>query len=155
MILQFKCCLIKPLLSLTGLAPRRIPIGHPVMLRIQDAHCRIPGILNANSFGIVNAHTLLRLVSNLWGLAHSKHWKIQRANRGTLEDSYWLLLWRPFTIGPMSAGQHKQILRRGAKVSLNEKRFYCIKQNVKKITGVKGLIRTIKKPIAVLSQGLN
>jgi hypothetical protein len=37
------------------------------------------------------------------------HIGILRANRCTLEDSYWLLLWKAFTIGPMSADQDKQI----------------------------------------------
>jgi hypothetical protein len=40
---------------------------------------------------------------------------ILHADRCTLEGSYWLLLTRAFTIGPMSADQHKQIgILRGA-----------------------------------------
>jgi uncharacterized membrane protein len=40
---------------------------------------------------------------------------IRDANPLILEDSYWLLLWKAFTIGPLSADQHKQIgIRRGA-----------------------------------------
>jgi hypothetical protein len=34
---------------------------------------------------------------------------ILRANRCTLEDSYWLLFWKTFTIRTMSADQYKQI----------------------------------------------
>jgi hypothetical protein len=34
----------------------------------------------------------------------------------SLGDSYWLLLWWAYTIGPMSADQYKQIgIRRGAR----------------------------------------
>jgi hypothetical protein len=48
------------------------------------------------------------------GLAHRKYWN-PGANPLTLEDSYCLRLWKAFTIGPMSADQHKQIgIRRGA-----------------------------------------
>jgi hypothetical protein len=43
------------------------------------------------------------------------HIGIQGANPLILEHSHWLLLWKAFTIGPMSADQHKQIgIRRGA-----------------------------------------
>jgi hypothetical protein len=43
------------------------------------------------------------------------HIEIRGANPLILEDSCWLLLWKAFTIGPMSADQHKQIgIRRGA-----------------------------------------
>jgi hypothetical protein len=43
------------------------------------------------------------------------HIGIWGANPIMLEDSYWLLLGKAFTIGPMAADQHKQIgLRRGA-----------------------------------------
>jgi hypothetical protein len=51
------------------------------------------------------------------------------ANPFILEDSYWLLLWKAFTIGPMSADQHKQIgIWRGA-TPFNMSTVY-IKQNV-------------------------
>jgi hypothetical protein len=43
------------------------------------------------------------------------HIGIRGANPLILEDSYWLLLWKAFIIGPVSADQHKQIgIRRGA-----------------------------------------
>jgi hypothetical protein len=35
------------------------------VLYIQNAHCRIPGIQNAKSIGILNAHILPRLVSKV------------------------------------------------------------------------------------------
>jgi hypothetical protein len=57
------------------LAPRRIPIWNPERstLYVQDAHCRIPGILSANSIG-VNAPThTQRLDSEVRGLSHRKH----------------------------------------------------------------------------------
>jgi hypothetical protein len=54
---------------------------------------------------------------------------IRGANPLILEDSYWLLLWKAFTIGPMSADQHKQIgIRRGA-TPFNMSTVY-IKRNV-------------------------
>jgi hypothetical protein len=57
------------------------------------------------------------------------HIGIRGANPLILEDSYWLLLWKAFTIGPMSADQHKQIgIRRGA-TPFNMSTVY-IKQNV-------------------------
>jgi hypothetical protein len=34
---------------------------------------------------------------------------IRGASPLTLKNSYWLLLWRAFTIGPMAADLHKQI----------------------------------------------
>jgi hypothetical protein len=37
------------------------------------------------------------------------HIGIRGANPRILEDSCWLLLWKAFTVGPMSADQHKQI----------------------------------------------
>jgi hypothetical protein len=45
------------------LAPRRMPTWKSCrgVLGIQDAHCRISGILTANYIGILNAHALLRL----------------------------------------------------------------------------------------------
>jgi hypothetical protein len=43
------------------------------------------------------------------------HIGIRGTNPLILEDSYWLLLWKAFPIGQMSADQHKQIgIRRGA-----------------------------------------
>jgi hypothetical protein len=46
---------------------------------------------------------------------NTRHIGIQGANPLILEDSFWLLLWKAFTIGPMSADQHKQIgIWRGA-----------------------------------------
>jgi hypothetical protein len=57
------------------------------------------------------------------------HIGIRGANPLILEDSYWLLLWKAFTIGPMSADQHKQIgIRRGA-TPFNMSTVY-IKQNL-------------------------
>jgi hypothetical protein len=53
------------------------------------------------------------------------HIGIWGTNPRILEDSYWLLLWEAFTIGPMSADQHKQI---GA-TPFNMSTVY-IKQNV-------------------------
>jgi hypothetical protein len=46
------------------------------VLCIQDAHCRIPGILGTNSIGILNAHTQLRPrpASKVLGLVHRKNW---------------------------------------------------------------------------------
>jgi hypothetical protein len=53
---------------------------------------------------------------------------IRSADPLKLKYSYWLLLWRAFTIGPMSADQHKQIeIRRGA-TSFNMRTVF-IKQN--------------------------
>jgi hypothetical protein len=57
------------------------------------------------------------------------HIGIWGANLRILEDSYLLLLWKAFTIGPMSADQHKQIgIWRGA-TPFNMSTVY-IKQNV-------------------------
>jgi hypothetical protein len=57
------------------------------------------------------------------------HIGIRGANPCILKDSYWLLLWKAFTIGPMSADQHKQIgIRRGA-TPFNMSTVH-IKQNV-------------------------
>jgi hypothetical protein len=57
------------------------------------------------------------------------HIGIRGANPLMLEDSYWLLLLKAFTIDPMSADQHKQIgIRRGA-TPFNMSTVY-IKQNV-------------------------
>jgi hypothetical protein len=75
------------------LGPRRIPISHPVMsavYTVQDAHCRIPGILSANPIGILNAHTRLRGTSKVRELTHRKHWRLSI----TLEDccSEWPIL---------------------------------------------------------------
>jgi hypothetical protein len=72
------------------------------------------------------------------------HIGIRGANPRILEDSFWLLLWKAFTIGPISADQHKQIgIRRGA-TPFNMSTVY-IKQNVniEKSRGVKGTIRKI------------
>jgi hypothetical protein len=49
----------------------------------------------------------------------------RRANPWTLEDSHWLLLWRAFTIGQVSADQHKHIgIWRRATHHSNENQFY-------------------------------
>jgi hypothetical protein len=53
------------------------------VLCIQDAHCQIPGILSANSFGILNVHNLLRLEYNVRRLAHSKYWNPERQSLHT------------------------------------------------------------------------
>jgi hypothetical protein len=62
-------------------------------------------------------------------LAHKKkNIGIRSANPLTLANSFWLLLRRPLTIGPMSAIQYKQIgFRRGA-TSFKMKTVF-IKQN--------------------------
>jgi hypothetical protein len=53
---------------------------------------------------------------------------VESANPLTLEDFYWQLLWNAYTIGPMSADEHKQIgIRRGARSFLLRGGF--IKQN--------------------------
>jgi hypothetical protein len=54
------------------------------VLCIQDAQCRIPVILSANSIGILNTHTLLTLCED-WGIG------IRSANHLTLEDSFWVV----------------------------------------------------------------
>jgi hypothetical protein len=54
---------------------------------------------------------------------------IRGANPLILEDSYWLLLWKAFSIVPISADHYKQIgIRRGA-TPFNISPVY-IKQNV-------------------------
>jgi hypothetical protein len=66
----------------------------------------------------------------IWmGALSTGHIGIRGANPRILEDSYWLLHWKAFTIGPMSADQHKQIrIRRGA-TPFNMSTVH-IKQNV-------------------------
>jgi hypothetical protein len=57
----------------------------------------------------LNAHTLLRLAAEVRGLAPRKHWipVRQSSHTGGFQLAY--------TIGPMSAEQHKQIgIRQGA-----------------------------------------
>jgi hypothetical protein len=44
---------------------------------------------------------------------------ILNANPLILEDSNWLLLWMAFTIGKMSADQHKKIDRRTTAIKQN------------------------------------
>jgi hypothetical protein len=68
---MIKCCLLKPQLSWIDLAPRGMPIWNPIRSVL---YCRISDILNANSIGILNAHTLLRLKSIVRGLAHRQLW---------------------------------------------------------------------------------
>jgi hypothetical protein len=64
------------------------------------------------------------------GALSTGHIGIRGTNPLILEDSYWLLLWKAFTIGPMSADQHKPIgIQRGA-TPFNMSTVY-IKQNVK------------------------
>jgi hypothetical protein len=53
-----------------------------------DAHYRIAGILSANSFGILNAHTLLQLESKVRELVHKKRWRPERQSSHT----GWFLL---------------------------------------------------------------
>jgi hypothetical protein len=63
------------------------------------------------------------------------------ANSLTLKDSYWLLPWRAFPIGPMSADQHKQIgiRRRRSNVIQYENRFLLSKnENFEKSQELKG-----------------
>jgi hypothetical protein len=40
------------------------------------------------------------------------------ANLRIPEDSYWLLLWNAFTIGPMSADQHKTNWNPGRSITI-------------------------------------
>jgi hypothetical protein len=73
------------------------------------------------------------------------HIGIRGANPLILEDSHWLLLCKAFTIGPMSADQHKKIgIQRGATPS-NMSTVY-IKQNVNftKSQELKGLSEKFK-----------
>jgi hypothetical protein len=75
-------------------------------------------------FGILNAHALLQLESKVRGLALRKHWHLERQSSHT----EWFLL--AYTIGPMSADQHKQIgIRGGARFF--QLRGASIKQNEK------------------------
>jgi hypothetical protein len=80
------------------------------MLCIPDAHCRIPGILSANyrCVRILNAHTYRdwSLMCEDWRIGNIG---IRGANPLTLKNSYWLLLWKAFTIGPMSADQQNKL----------------------------------------------
>jgi hypothetical protein len=66
----------------------------------------------------------------LWMPALSTgHIGIRGANPLILDDPYWLLLWKAFTMGPVSADQHKQIrIWRGA-TPFNMSTVY-IKQNI-------------------------
>jgi hypothetical protein len=59
----------------------------------------------------------------------TEHIGIQGTNPFILEDFYWLLLWKAFIIGPMSADQHKQIGIRPEATPFNMSTVY-IKQNV-------------------------
>jgi hypothetical protein len=51
---------------------------------MQEAHYRIPGILNASSIGILKAHVPLTLESNMQRLAHRKHWHPARQSSHTV-----------------------------------------------------------------------
>jgi hypothetical protein len=91
-------------------------------LFIQGAHCRIHGIRGANHRMIDwNPRRLTVMQALSTGLIG-----FRGANPRILEDSYWLLLWMAFTIGPMSADQHKQI---GISQGFNMSTVYS-KQNV-------------------------
>jgi hypothetical protein len=87
---------------------------------ILDAHSQICGILSGNSNRILNAHTLLRLESNVGGLAHRKNW---HPARQSLHTGGFLLAATleglPDTIGPMSA----------SKKHLKKKHLQCLSCN--------------------------
>jgi hypothetical protein len=82
--LKFMFCLIEPSLSLTDIAPRRIPIWHRAMSAVYTGrslpHTWYP---ERQLFGILNAHTLLQLESKVPGLAHKKHWRPERQSSHT------------------------------------------------------------------------
>jgi hypothetical protein len=53
--------------------------GKELCVHIQEAHCRIPGILSANPLiGILNAHAPLMLSSKIRGLAVRIPWNPER-----------------------------------------------------------------------------
>jgi hypothetical protein len=68
-----------------------------------------PLIPERQLFGILNAHNPMQLESKVRGLCIG-YIGVRSANPLTPEDFYWLLLWTTYTIGPISADQHKQIV---------------------------------------------
>jgi hypothetical protein len=82
-----------------------------------EAHCQIPGIESANSIGILNAHTQLRLGSKVLGLVLRKPWQPECQSSHTGGFPLAVALNGIYsTIDPMSADQQKQIgIRRGAR----------------------------------------
>jgi hypothetical protein len=79
------------------------------------------------------------------GLAHRiGNIGVQSVNPLTLEDFYWLVVRTAYTIGPISADQHKQIgIRRGASSFPLRGGFIKQNLNLKKCTGIKYPIRKI------------
>jgi hypothetical protein len=53
------------------------------MYCIWTSHCQNLSILGANSIGILNIHTQLRLASKVRGLGHRKHWHPERQSSHT------------------------------------------------------------------------
>jgi hypothetical protein len=69
---------------------------------------------------------------------------VQSANPLTPDNFFWLLLWTAYTIGPMSADQHKQFsIRRGARSFQLRGGLAKLLAKLKlwKFTGIKGSIR--------------
>jgi hypothetical protein len=94
-------------------------------------------------------HTLLRLASKVRGLAHGKHWYHT--------GGFLLVLhWRDFAIGPMLAYQNKQIsiLREATLLNMMSS-FIKPNGNFDKPKDLKGTIRKILKPVAILSWSLD
>jgi hypothetical protein len=110
------------------------------------------GILSANSLTLI-PYCSLSLSAGIGaqetlssGVPILSHWKI---SIGCCDEGSLLLV----QCHLISINRFWNLGR--SKVSLNEKLFYEAKWKLWKFTGVEGLIRKIKKPVAVLSQGLN
>jgi hypothetical protein len=74
------------------------------------------------------------------------HIGIRGANPLILDYSYWLRLWKAFTIGPMSADEHKQIGIRREATPFNMSTVY-----IKQIVNFEKLQELNVNPVAVLS----
>jgi hypothetical protein len=112
-------------------------------LYLWTARCRILGVRGANSIGILNAHTQLRLAFKVRGLAHKKNWRPDRQSSHTgwfqLTAAlnglyYWSNVswststnWHPARSKVLPAGGY----------------FYEAKLKLLKFTGIKGPIRKI------------
>jgi hypothetical protein len=72
-------CLIEPPLSVTDLAPPRIPIWHPVMSAVYTGRS-LSDTWNPERqlIGTLNAHSLLQLESKVRGMAYRIHWRPER-----------------------------------------------------------------------------
>jgi hypothetical protein len=107
-------CLIKLTLFSTYLACYQIGIRRGALCTYMESS--LPESWNRTSqlyWNPVRSDHTDTLKSEDW---RTRNIEIRRANLFTLEVSYWLVLWKPFTIGPMSADQHKQVgIRRGAR----------------------------------------